>query len=201
MPNYYSAELNLGIAYGGLGRDEEAGKQFERALALAPNLAEPHFYYGRWLKSKGRLGEAQLQLEAAIRANRLYFPARTLLIEVYTEQKSFPTRDRLIEDTLRLSNNDDLARRYMQERSTPEGLLNLSAKYCNAGNYEDCLAAAKRAIELRPAYAEAYNNIAAAYIAMQKWDEGIQAAREALRIKPDYDAAKSNLEWALGHRK
>jgi Tfp pilus assembly protein PilF len=201
MPDYYSAELNLGIAYGGLGRDEEAERQFERAVALAPNLAEPHFYYGRWLKSKGRLGEAQAQLEAAIRANQAYFPARSLLIEVYTEQKSLPARDRLIEDTLRLSHNDELARRYMQERATPEGLLNLSAKYCNAGNYEDCLAAAKRAIELRPAYAEAYNNIAAAYIAMQKWDEGIQAAREALRIKPDYEAARSNLDWALGHKR
>jgi Tfp pilus assembly protein PilF len=201
MPDYYSAELNLGIAYGGLGRDEEAEKEFKRAVALASNLAEPHFYYGRWLKSKGRLGEAQLELEAAIRANQVYFPARTLLIEVYTEQKNFATRDRLIADTLRQSNDGELARRFMEERATPEALLNLSAKYCNAGNYEDCLAAAKRAIELRPAYAEAYNNIAAAYIAMQKWDEGIQAAREALRINPGYEAAKSNLEWAQGHKR
>jgi tetratricopeptide (TPR) repeat protein len=201
MPNYYSAELNLGIAYGGLGRDEEAAKQFQRAVALAPQQAEPHFYYGRWLKSKGHLGDAQLELESAIRANPAYFAARSLLIEVYAQQRSFAARDRLIEDTLRLSHEDELARRFIQERSTPEGLLNLSAKYCNAGNYDECLAAAKRSIELRPAYAEAYNNVAAAYIAMQKWDEGIQAAREALRIKPDYEAARSNLEWALEHKK
>src|SRR5262249_38320965 len=36
MPDYYSAELNLGVAYGGLGRDAEAERQFERAIRLAP---------------------------------------------------------------------------------------------------------------------------------------------------------------------
>ena len=61
-------------------------------------------------------------------------------------------------------------------------------------------AAAQRAIDLRPQFAEDYSNIAAACIAMQRWDEGIQAAREALRLKPDYEAAKSNLDWALAHK-
>jgi tetratricopeptide (TPR) repeat protein len=63
-----------------------------------------------------------------------------------------------------------------------------------------CLAAARKAIELRPGYADAYSNVAAAYIGMQKWDRGIEAAREALRLKPDSEAAKSNLDWALTHR-
>jgi tetratricopeptide (TPR) repeat protein len=201
MPNYYSAELNLGIAYGGLGRDEECVQQFDRAIALAPNLAEPYFYYARWLRSKGRLADAQHQLETGVRVNPLYFSARSLLIEVYTAQKNWDARDRMIVESLHLTNNDELARRYVAERTTPEGLLNLSAKYCNAGNYEECLAAAERAIQLKPDYAAAYGNAAAAYIALQRWDEGIAAAREALRLKPGDDAAKSNLDWALSHRK
>ena len=153
-----------------------------------------------WLKSKGRLAEAQTQLEAAWRTNPRYFPTHSLLIELYTERENWQARDRLIEESLHLSNNDELARRYAAERSTPEALLNLSARYCNVGNYKECLAAAQQAIDLRPAYAEAYSNAAAALIAMQRWDEVIRAAREALRLKPDYEAAKSNLDWALAHR-
>ncbi len=201
MPDYYSAEINLGLAYAGLGRDDDAVRQFEHAVSLAPKIAEPYFYYGRWLKSKGRLEEAQAKLETTLKMNANYFQARSLLIELYTAQQKWRTRDRLIEESLKLTHNDELARQFVQERSTPESLLRLSAKYCNQGNYTECLGAAQEAIELRPDYAEAYGNTAAAYIAMQKWDEGIRAAREALRLKPGYEAAKSNLDWALSHRK
>jgi tetratricopeptide (TPR) repeat protein len=201
MPDYYSADINLGLAYAGLNRDDDAVHQFEQAVSLAPTIAEPYFYYGRWLKSKGRLEEAQAKLETALKVNPNYFQARSLLIELYTAEQKWRARDRLIEESLKLTHNDELARQYVQERSTPQSLLRLSAKYCNQGNYTECLGAAQEAIELRPDYAEAYSNVAAAYIAMQKWDEGIQAAREALRLKPGYEAAKSNLEWALSHRK
>jgi len=199
-PGYHAIQFNLGRAYAGLGRDEDAGKHFQRALELAPQSAEAYVYYAEWLQSRGRLAEAQSQLEAVLKFNPLYFPARKQLIEVYTAQQNWQARDRLIEESLRLSNNAELARQYMADRATPEALLNLSAKYCNTGNYTECLAAAQSAIGLRPSYAEAYNNAAAAYIALEKWDEGIQAAREALRLKPDYQEAKSNLEWALAHR-
>ena len=201
MPNYYSAAINLGLAYSGLGRDAEAVKQFERAESLAPSAADPYFYYGRWLKGKGRLDEAQAKFETTLKVNPNYFQARSLLIEVYTAAQKWRARDHLIVESLHLTHNDELAQQYMKDRSTPESLLRLSAKYCNQGNYLECLGAAQEAIELRPDYAEAYSNVAAAYIAMRKWDEGIQAAREALRLKPGYDAAQSNLEWALSHRK
>jgi tetratricopeptide (TPR) repeat protein len=214
QPNYGPVQANLGVAYGGLERNQEAVQHFERALALAPDLAEPHIFYGRWLESKHRLAEAQAQLEAAVRANRLSFPARDLLAQVYTEQGNREALEPFLEETVKLAFNDEVARRYMAERAereknaeaakykdaTPEALVNLSARYCNNGDYGECLAAAKKALELRPAYAEAYNNMAAAFLALQKWDEGIQAAREAIRIKPNYEAARSNLQWGLSHK-
>ena len=78
--------------------------------------------------------------------------------------------------------------------------MNLSAKFCKNGNFEDCLGAAETALDLQPGYAEAYNNMAAALLSMGRWDEGIQAARQALQSKPNYDAAKSNLEWGLSQK-
>lgn len=214
-PTYGPVEAHLGVALGGLERNDEAERHFQRALELAPNLAEPHIFYGRWLLEKDRLAESQAQLEAAVRTNRLSLPARELLMEVYKKEGNRQAFTQLQYDTVKVTFNEDVANRYMaelmerQKRALaarypdglkPEELVNLSAKYCNSGNYEDCIGAAQKALDLRPGYAEAYNNIAAAYLQMKRWDEGIEAARLALQSKPNYDAAKSNLEWGLSHK-
>ena len=51
--------LNLGVAYGALGRGPEAERYFRQALAIAPGQPDPPLYYARWLESKHRLAEAQ----------------------------------------------------------------------------------------------------------------------------------------------
>ena len=205
-PDYPTLEVNLGVAYGGLGRDAEATAHFQRAQQLAPNLEEVYLHYGRWLKDRGRLQESEAQLEAALRANPVSFAARDLLMEVYYAEGKHAAVDKLLEESVKIAFNDEIAQRYMAERArrqkslTPEALVTQSARYCQNGRYVDCLAAAKRALELRPDFAEAYNNLAAAYLSMKMWDEGIQAARKALALKPDYADAKDNLDWALAHR-
>jgi tetratricopeptide (TPR) repeat protein len=214
-PAYGPVESNLGVALAGLDRKAEAERHFQRAVELAPNQAEPRVFYGGWLYGQGRLAESQSQLEAAMRANPLSFPAREVLMEVYNKEGNLQAAHRLMEETVRLAWGDEAARRFMTELAErekharevrfpdslkPEELVNLSAKLCNNKDYDDCLGAAQKAVNLRPDYAEAYNNMAAAYLAMGRWDEGIAAARQAIRIKPTYDAARSNLEWGLSQK-
>jgi tetratricopeptide (TPR) repeat protein len=200
---------------GGLDRNEEAEQHFRRALELAPTLAEPYTFYGRWLMERNRLPESQAVLEAAVRKNRFSLPARELLMQVYTKEGNRPAFTQLLEDTVRVMFNDEVAHRYMAEFAErqkraqaarypdnlrPEELVNLSAKFCNTKNYADCLGAAQKALDIRPGYAEAYNNMAAALLSMGRWDEGIEAARQAIQSKPNYAAAKSNLEWGLSQK-
>ena len=214
-PAYGPVEANLGVALGGLDRNDEAEQHFKRALDLAPDLAEPHVFYGRWLMEKGRLPESQAQLEAAIRANRMSLPARELLGQVYTREGNRQAAAQLLEETITLTFNAETAHRYMAELAErarraraarypdglkPDQLVNLSARFCQNRNFEDCLGAAQKALDLRPGYAEAYNNMAAALLAMGRWDEGIAAARQAIQAKPNYTAAKSNLEWGLAEK-
>ncbi len=168
-------------------------------------MAEVYFSYATWLRSRHRSTEAQAQLEAALRVNPLSFPARNLLMEIYAEQGNTQALDRLIQETLQLTHNDELAHRYAAERpSTPpadtpsaEALLHQSAELCRAAKFDDCIAAARQAIALKPDYPEAYNNIAAASIVLHRWDEAIEAAREAVRLRPDFELAKKNLERAM----
>jgi len=210
-PNYAVLEINLGIANGGLHRDAEAERHFLRARSLDPAFSDVYFYYGRWLSSVGRTGEAIAQLEKAIDVNRLAFDSRHLLLQLYAGQRNWPALDRLTADTLQLAPTDEVARGFAAARSqhaaeadrqqpTPESLVDLSNGYYKTGRFPECIAAARQAIALRPNYPEAYNNIADAYISMGNWDEGIAAAQQAVHLRPDFQLAQNNLAWALSQK-
>jgi tetratricopeptide (TPR) repeat protein len=83
---------------------------------------------------------------------------------------------------------------------TPEDYLNESLKDFQSGQYAPSIAAAQKALRLRPEYAQAWNNIAVSDVAMGRFDEAIGAAQHALRINPDFQLAKNNLVWAISEK-
>lgn len=61
----------------------------------------------------------------------------------------------------------------------------------------------RKAIELRPSFAAAWNSIATVALLLQAWDAAVEAAQNALK-DPTYDApvfARANLGWAFFHKK
>lgn len=61
----------------------------------------------------------------------------------------------------------------------------------------------RKAVELRPNYAEAWNNISVVSLLLRQWDQAITGAENALK-EPTYDApvfARANLGWAYFHKK
>ncbi len=218
-------QANLGIALGALGRDAEAAAHFQHGVSVARDRWEPYFYYGRWLKAKERWADAATQLKAAINLNKLAYPARYMLMEVYFDSGKWNELETLTDETLQLDANNGVARRFVAETAnrgsaqpratsapptampdrraagTPEDLLRQATSDCRAARYDDCLTTARKALDLRPSYAEAYNVIAMALIATNRGDDGIQALRHALAIRPDYETAKKNLAWALAEKK
>jgi len=61
----------------------------------------------------------------------------------------------------------------------------------------------RKAVELRPDYAEAWNSLSVVALLLQAWDQAIAAAENALK-EPTYDAtifARANLGWAYFHKK
>jgi hypothetical protein len=83
------------------------------------------------------------------------------------------------------------------QRESAENFLNLSASYIHAKRYEDCIAAAKKALALRPEYADAYNNICVADNMLGRFLDGKEAGEEAVRIAPNVELFQSNLKWSL----
>ncbi len=80
-------------------------------------------------------------------------------------------------------------------------LLNQSLNSYNQGDYNECIRLNKKALEINPALADAWNNICASYNSMKMWKEASNACNEAIKIRPDYQLAKNNLNWALKNLK
>ncbi|HXJ42688.1 MAG TPA: hypothetical protein VNH18_25630 [Bryobacteraceae bacterium] len=108
------------------------------------------------------------------------------------------------QDTLAQFPGDSVATRRLSHPGTndpsPETYLNLLLAEYQAGRYDECIAAAQKALALRHDFAEGWNNIAAARNAQCKWDLGIAAASEAVRLSPTNQIAKNNLAWAISQK-
>jgi tetratricopeptide (TPR) repeat protein len=216
-PNYSTLEINLGVAAGALHFDAESEAHFRRAITLASQDSQPHFYYGRWLRERARLQEAMSELRQSAALNPADLDSRYLLMSIFAGQSNWFELGQVAGDILRIAPGDPEALRNLgmarnangriaaAERDviaqpTPENYLNLSQLYCQNGRFSDCVSAAIQALRLRPDYPEAYNNIAAGYESMGRWDESISAAREAIRLKPDFQLARNNLAYAVSQR-
>jgi tetratricopeptide (TPR) repeat protein len=216
-PAYFLLEINLGIAKGEAGRHDEAEKHFLRAIELEPQRYESNYYYARWLHKRGRSEEALSRLETAKQLNANTLDVKHLLMQVYFEQKRWKALERIAAETLRMAPGDSEALRYAavqkqveteleqaaaaaESYPSADKYLYLSLLYYRADKYEECIRAAREALRLNPAYAEAYNNIAAAHNAMQRWSDGIRAAEQALRLNPEFELARNNRAWAISQQ-
>ena len=61
------------------------------------------------------------------------------------------------------------------------------------GKLDEAVACYRRALELKPDYAEAHNNLGNALNDQGKLDEAVACYRRALELKPDYAEAHNNL--------
>jgi len=120
------------------------------------------------------------------------------------------------QEALRVRPDYQLARNnlnwYMQEKTggksvapaspaaSADDLVNDSMRLAQAGKYEESLAAARKALKLKPESAEAWNNMAADYESMHRWNEAIAAAQKAIALRPDFQLAKNNLAWSVSQK-
>ena len=65
------------------------------------------------------------------------------------------------------------------------------------GKLDEAVACWRRALELKPDYAETHNNLGLAFKAQGKLDEAVACCRRALELKPDYAEAHNNLGLAF----
>ena len=77
---------------------------------------------------------------------------------------------------------------------------NLGLALAGRGQVDEAIAHYRKALEIKPDYAEAHNNLGNALAGRGQIDEAIAHYRKALEIKPDYAKAHYNLGMALAGR-
>jgi len=203
-PNYSTLEINLGIVYASLGDKQRPEQHFKRALELS-NDASSNFYYARWLVKEGRTPEAIPHLERAVQLSPAGPFARELLMKAYAARGSTSELNHLVRQTLNITPEDKTALAYANGEFPPglkardyQTLFQFGVGAARLGDHLDGAQAMRKALEIDPRSADAWNNLGWSLGNLGFHSEAASAFGKALEIKPDYALAKNNLGWVVG---
>jgi protein O-mannosyl-transferase len=171
-PQYSVLLINLAIAEDATKQSAAAEQHFKDALRLAPASPDSYTYYARYLLSHSRAQEPRAFLRSALELSPTDLTARELMPQTDGRAINEPTIQ------------------------TPESYLVLSLEFYGEEHYVESIVACRRALDLRPGYAEAWNNIGAVYNKLGRYEEAAAACEQALRYKPDFELARNNLQYA-----
>lgn len=77
--------------------------------------------------------------------------------------------------------------------------ITLSLEFYRSQDYKNSIRCCKRALEINPRSANAYNNICAAYNKLEEWEKAAEACEKALEINPEMQRARNNLLVSQQH--
>lgn len=171
--------LNQSLQHYEAGQYQESIAAARELLKMAPDSAEAYNNLAVAYLRLGSWDEARRNAQEAIRLNPDFALARNNLAWIEQERAKAS------------------AGKVPEANRTANDFLNESLEHFRAKRFQECIAAAEKALRLNPAMAEAHNNISAAHLELKNWEEAIRAADEAIRLKPDLQLAKNNRAWAV----
>ena len=184
LPYWPYSNINMAVLKDAMGQKEEAVKYFELALRYGSDNPEPYYYYARFAVKNKDTDKAIQLLEAGHNVS----PKHAKINELREQLR-----------LLGISPEEKLKAQLKLVASTPtaDNYINLSLTQYQAKDFEGCIASCRKALELNPRSAIAYNNICSANNAMQNWKEAAIACEKALEIDSNFERARNNLNWAL----
>jgi protein O-mannosyl-transferase len=214
-PTWPYLYINMGILKEATGQISEAEQYYLNAITYSSKSSpDARYYYSKFLFAQKHSKEAIPYLQSSLSVSPGYLQSRYLLMTIYAELGEKEALKKLADETLTLVPGDQATVNFIKisngmkpsellneadvaKNPTPESYLNLSLQYYNAGEFQKCIDACNKALQLKPDFSEAYNNIGSSYNAMKMWEKGAEACKKALEINPNNEYAKNNLKWAL----
>lgn len=179
------AHNHLGHALAAAGQDDEAARQFERALELNPNSPEALNNYGALLARRGRPDAAAEAFARALELVPQLPHARDNLAMALTQA------GRPQEAIVHFA---ELAR---ERPSDAEVHRHLGVALAMSGRYTEAVSALQRAVDLAPNDARARNALGAALGSLGREDEALAQYQRAVQLDPRLFEARSNLGRTL----
>jgi tetratricopeptide (TPR) repeat protein len=161
-------------------------REYEAAVAAAPDFAEAHSNLGNLYRQTGRLADALRAYAAAIRAKPDFAPVYSNTAAILIELERYDAAIPVLEEALRLAPD------------IPEAYANLGQAYRRSDRFREAIAASRRAIELRPDYRDAYLNLSVAAFEVNEFELALDASRRALEIDATSAETNYNRGWLCG---
>ena len=195
-PNAPPLHYNLGIAYGKLGRYQEAIEAFSQAIKIKTDYAKMHnnlgtAYYKEYAEVHNNLGTAYYGLgryqdatesyKQAIRIKPDLTEAHYNLGVAYGKLGRYQDAVEAFKQTVRIK--PDYAKAHD----------NLGVVYGELGRYQDAIEAYKQAIRIKPDSTQTHYNLGVNYYKLGRYQDAIESYKQAIRIKPDFVLAHYTL--------
>jgi len=203
-----SAHYNLGVALWYAGQQPESLTELQTAIRLDTAFAEAYSFLGMASEQNGGLDDARQYLQRAISANPELLEARVdlgiVLLKKSQPEAAFEQFQSVVnkESTEPIPDIDlavDAVEAWISQHEDDVfahdalGLLLGKA----GSDSQVVIEQFRKAIQLRPAFAEAHNHLGLALIQTGNDDEAIKEFREAIRLNPNYAEAHENLGATL----
>jgi Flp pilus assembly protein TadD len=176
---------SLGIAYGKVGRIDEAISEFQAALKLKPSYAEAHTNLGVVYAKQGRTNEAINEYLIALSLYPEDVNALFNLANDYADQ----------------GRNDEAINRYRTAlKLNPEDVKiynNLGIVYADEGRIDEAINSFKTVLDIDPGFVEARTNLGIAYAKQGRIDEAVNEFKTVLNLKPEDIKARQYLDLLL----
>ena len=213
MPYYNYLYTNMAIVYNLMDSLDKAEWYYKRSIQLNPSSHNGYYYYGIFLRDKGRNAEAVTNFRKVTELSPAFVFARYALMELYMKEDMWKELDGLVSETLSMFPDDVTANYYksvlddhyrniksLEENAVAGGdkgkMLELSLLYYNAGDFEKCVDVCKKILSIDPGYVQAYNNLIAALNNLGRFDEAVDYGKKALELAPGNGLLKNNIAVA-----
>jgi len=174
--------IHRNVAYG------SAVSIWEDTVSKSPGNPRAQYSLGTALEHDGRVPEAILHYELAIRENPHYADALTNLGHILAANgraaEAVPYLERALLEKPRL----------------PEAHNNLAFALVQLGKTEDALSHWELALKIKPDYAEAHNNLGIVLAQQGRVPEAMGHWEQAIRFDPQLADAYNNLAYALSQQ-
>ena len=211
QPKHPDANHNMAVLAVGVGKVQEALPFFKTALEANPNAAQFWLSYIDALIKLNKLAEAKAMLDQAKRNGArgdgfeelergLEAIKVTYAVSVQSQDPPQPQLQPLIKLYSQGQHQQALSEtvRLLEKFPNSVTLHNMQgAAYKGLGHLDAAIISFKKALTIRPDYAEACYNLGTALKDQGKLEGAIEAFHKAISIKPDYADAYSNMGSAL----
>ena len=207
-PKHPDANHNMGVLAVGIGKVQEALPFFKTALEANDSIAQYWLSYIDALIKIDRIGDAKAALDQAKSkdANGDGFDQLEQRIKLAPSENS-SAQDPSQEELKSLINlytqrqyQETLTQAYKLLKKFPRSftLYNIiGVTNHSSGKAQDAVQAYKKAISIKPDFAEAHNNLGLVLKDQGKLDEALEVYNKAIAIKPYFAEAHNNLGLVL----